>query len=63
MIRVSTFNDPEYRDEDLTGYCKSCDCETLTVRIDMGIGSYEYWGSKGVHRDWQDCCATCEEPL
>ena len=54
--------------EDVQYYC--CECkEACSVRWeDEGIGSYEYWGAKGIDVDWQaysDCCdasVTDEDP-
>jgi hypothetical protein len=47
-------------DERPMGYCPSCQCKVRPARVDFGIGSYEYWGCKGVHHDWRDVCPTCE---
>ena len=45
------------------GYCPECDGDVSAVAIDNGIGAYEYWGAKGVHRDIQICCGVCGEVL
>ena len=46
--------------QDLDRYfCSDCEEPCLIRMQDEGIGAYEYWGCKGVHRDWQpvsDCC-------
>lgn len=44
-------------------FCSYCDCDVHAVRVDEGIGAYEYWGSKGVHHDWRWHCPTCDEDL
>jgi len=50
-------------DEGKYGYCPECECNVHSVRRDFGIGAYEYWGSKEVHRDLRDVCPTCEGDL
>lgn len=50
-------------DEGVYGYCPECECNVRSVRRDFGIGSYEYWGSHGVHHDWREVCPTCEGDL
>ena len=55
--------DPDIADVGTYGFCKRCECEVLVVKRDCGIGLFEYWGSKGVHVDMQDCCATCGDEL
>jgi hypothetical protein len=42
-----------------SGICSSCGRPCTAVMVDEGIGPYEYWGSRGVHHDYQiesDCC-------
>ncbi|TDV06034.1 hypothetical protein [Paraburkholderia caballeronis] len=48
------------QDEGTYGFCPRCECNVRTVRVDFGIGSYEYWGARGVHHDWRDVCPECE---
>lgn len=39
--------------------CCNCGRECTVVRVDFGIGPYEYWGHRGVdvqERDCSDCC-------
>lgn len=50
-------------DEGTYGYCPECECNVHSVRRDFGIGAYEYWGSREVHRDLRDVCPTCEGDL
>lgn len=41
------------------GWCAHCNKECIGVAVDNGIGSYEYWGSKGVHHQIDiesNCC-------
>jgi hypothetical protein len=32
----------------------------LVIEVDFGIGSYEYWGAKGVDIDLQEVSDCCE---
>lgn len=43
--------------------CTSCGKDAVIVQRDFGIGAYEYWGSKGVHRDMRDCCSECGDEV
>lgn len=45
------------------GYCNQCQCWTRAVKMDFGIGAYEYWGCKGVHKDVREVCPSCEQEL
>lgn len=39
--------------------CSACGQPASAITVDFGIGAYEFWGSKGFHRDVQvvsDCC-------
>ena len=45
------------------GYCPECDKDVNAAAVDFGIGPYEYWGARGVHRDIHICCEECDEPL
>lgn len=52
---------PHYEPEDLPhGICDECGEECTAIVTDMGIGSYEYWGAKGVHHDWAVVSPCCE---
>lgn len=42
------------------GYCQDCGCFVTAVLLDMGIGAYEFWGAKGVHRDERWVCPNCD---
>jgi hypothetical protein len=50
-----------YDPEDMpVGICDDCGDACTARPVDMGIGSYEFWGSRGVHHDWQilsPCCS------
>jgi hypothetical protein len=44
-------------------FCGACGCH-CEIRIeDFGIGSYEYWGFKGVHKDLRVISKCCEEEV
>lgn len=39
--------------------CSGCGQPACEIEVDYGIGDYEYWGARGVHRDVRrvtDCC-------
>lgn len=39
--------------------CAACRLPCQPITADFGIGAYEYWGCRGVHRDVRtvsDCC-------
>ena len=44
------------------GTCMDCGEECDFYMEDMGIGSYEYWGAKGVDVHWVEvsCCCDAE---
>jgi hypothetical protein len=45
--------------------CPLCKKECTPIRIDDGIGPYEWWGFKGIHHDWRivsDCCHEDVDP-
>ena len=42
------------------GYCDDCGLPCFGVKVDEGIGPYEYWGQRGVHHDYvfkSHCCS------
>ena len=41
-------------------WCCACKQECLVIEVDFGIGSYEYWGAKGVDIDLQEVSDCCE---
>ncbi len=43
--------------------CASCLMPADATTVDFGIGAYEYWGCKGVHRDIRTVSACCEDDL
>jgi len=52
---------PRYEPDDMAhGYCRECGREAAEEPRDFGIGSYEFWGSPGVHEDWQLVSPCCE---
>lgn len=45
--------------EEVSGpYCRDCGSNDVRM-VDNGIGPFEYWGSRGVHHDWQPECHIC----
>jgi hypothetical protein len=43
------------------GFCKYCETNVDTMKRDIGIGGYEYWGCKGNHVQLVDVCVECGE--
>lgn len=43
--------------------CEACGRPAEEMRVDYGIGAYEYWGANGVHRDIQIVSECCEAGL
>lgn len=43
--------------------CESCGKDAVIVQRDFGIGRYEFWGSRGVHRDMRNCCSECGDEV
>jgi hypothetical protein len=41
-------------------WCCACKQECSVIEVDFGIGSYEYWGAKGVDIDLQEVSDCCE---
>ena len=60
-----TDREPDYLDLDTDryGWCKTCAKEVVLIKRDVGIGRYEYHGSKGIHIDLRDHCADCENEI
>lgn len=44
---------------DIHGICDDCGLECDAILEDQGIGSYEYWGSRGVHHDYRNVSPCC----
>ncbi|MEI5996803.1 hypothetical protein H3V53_06195 [Paraburkholderia bengalensis] len=63
LDREIDYCDVDRDDEGKYGWCPQCECNVHSVRRDFGIGAYEYWGSREVHRDLRDVCPTCEGDL
>jgi len=63
LDREIDYYDVDRDDEGKYGWCPECECNVHSVRRDFGIGAYEYWGSREVHRDLRDVCPTCEGDL
>lgn len=47
----------------MTAWCKECNDYVETKQEDVGIGSYEFWGSRGTDTRWVVMCAICESPV
>lgn len=43
--------------------CEDCGQPAEEITVDFGVGAYEYWGYRGVHRDVQRVSACCEASL
>lgn len=54
------YDPDDYSDTLETGFCTDCGKECRIILIDEGIGSYEYWGQKGVHHDYRRASYCCE---
>lgn len=58
-----TSEDDDYYEEPETEFCNEC-CDNVVPEVeDHGIGSYEYWGHKGVHTDLVYTCPNCGNEL
>jgi len=62
--------DFSYEDDEpgsgVEGRCSCCGEVCTSVVRDLGIGSYEFWGHKSVHHDYQvvsPCCDAEMKPL
>jgi hypothetical protein len=44
-------------------FCKSCQKDVTPVPEDIGIGSYEFWGQRGVQSEIVMVCPECDEAL
>ena len=43
--------------------CSHCGHECDLIEVDNGIGSYEFWGARGVHHDYDAVSDCCGEPV
>ena len=43
--------------------CSHCGHECELIEVDNGIGSYEFWGARGVHHEYETVSSCCEEPV
>jgi hypothetical protein len=41
------------------GFCAQCETNVHAVRMDFGVGCYEYWGARYRHVDWCEVCPVC----
>ena len=60
---VNERNDHGEPDGPEGGICTACGEECGGKVLDEGIGSYEYWGAKGVHHDYRTVSDCCEEDI
>lgn len=44
-------------------YCGECRKECDTIKLDYGIGAYEYWGARETHSNIQTVSSCCEADL
>jgi hypothetical protein len=58
-IELFSHGAPDIEPKTRTAWCCGCEKNVTVERRDHGIGAYEYWGSRGVHHDWQDTCTEC----
>lgn len=42
------------------GFCSDCAKECIGTPRDFGIGPYEFWGERGVHKDVHIVSPCCE---
>ena len=50
---------PQHPGDPETGICSDCGQPAPGTWINIGIGPYEYWGSRETHTDWRwasKCC-------
>lgn len=47
----------------MRGLCSHCQEEAAAKVVDIGVGNYEYWGSKGVHTCLVVVSDCCEEEI
>ena len=56
-----TYGNSYYDPEDIPhGFCSDCKKECTGILRDFGIGAYEFWGDRGVHKDVQIVSPCCE---
>jgi len=47
----------------IKGFCPHCNDTVSGKPIDVGIGTYEYWGCKGVDKQIVIVCEDCDVEL
>lgn len=47
------------REDESGAYCRDCGSQDIGAE-DFGIGAYEFWGRKGVHREVGPICLNCD---
>lgn len=58
------YYDPrDFAPEPEKGVCEGCGRECDIVDVDYGIGSYEYWGFRGVHHQYAPGSSCCGEEV
>lgn len=43
--------------------CSACGEECSTHTVDEGIGSFEFWGERGVHHDYHEVSKCCDSDV
>lgn len=54
---------PDDYPEPPEGYCEGCGKWVVAKVFDFGIGAYEFWGARGVHKQEQWACPHCQGPV
>lgn len=54
---------PEDEGQHIRGICSECGERCESGPVDVGIGPYEYWGYKSVHRDVRELSPCCEAEI
>jgi hypothetical protein len=44
----------------IEGWCEDCKKPCVSVTEDQGIGSYEFWGARGMHHDYVEVSPCCQ---
>ena len=59
-----SYRSEQYDQEDIPyGFCSDCKAECRGVLRDFGIGAYEFWGDRGVHKDVHIVSPCCESEV
>lgn len=58
MEREYDFDPMELVDKEIE-HCQCPGCDGIYIEVDNGIGSYEFWGQKCTHHEWDYVCNKC----